>query len=385
MSNSAIRSWFSAFVFIACLLTGSAAWAQGVEDDYLRIYALIDDADALDAKGSTEQALTKYAEAHKQLLALKKANPTWNTKTVAYRINYVAEKLAPKAVAVKPDTAGAAVPQPASKSATPAAGGAQVKLINAGSEPRTVLRLHPTAGDKQSMTLTMKMEMDMGAAAGGMPEMKMPEMQIKGETTVRSVAPDGNITFDMVFTDAGVVGGEDSSNPMSKVLADGMASFKGTTAVGVVSDRGMTRSMDFKLSPDAPPTMRQSLEQSKDAFSQTALPEEAIGAGAKWEVKESSKAQGMTLDQTSTFEVVAINGDIISLRVTVKQRSPGQSSGMAKMESEGSGTVKMDLSKVMTTLTDMKMKTETTMNMNIGGEKQSMTMKMGMTIRLESK
>lgn len=395
MSNTAIRSCLSTFVFLLALLTVSPAWA-GAEDDYLRIYAIIDDADGLSAKGKADLAQSKYAEAHKELLAFKKANPTWNKSTVAYRISYVAEKLAPKAEVAKPDApTSTSAPQSDSKTATSSATAPQVKLISAGGEPRKALRLHPAVGDKQSLTLTMKMEMDMGAATGGMPPMKLPEMKFGTDATIRSITPNGDITFGLLFTESGIVGDPDPSNPMSAMMADGMATLKGSTATCTMSDRGTMISQSFKVSENAAPMVRQSFEQSKESFSQITLPEEAVGVGAKWEVKEKKTTQGMTLDQTSTFEITAIEGDILTLRTTLNQHAanqkienpamPGMKMDLTKLTSEGSGTGKVDLSKAMPIVTEMKMKSETSMSMNLGGQNQPMTMKMDMTMRIESK
>ena len=396
MRNTAIRSCLSTFVFLLALLTFTTAWA-GAEDDYLRIYAIIDDADGLSAKGKADLAQSKYAEAHKELIAFKKSNPTWNKSTVAYRINYVAEKLAPKAeVATKPEPAASPTSTPSeSKALTPAATGPQVKLISAGSEPRKALRLHPAVGDKQSLTMTMKMEMDMGAVAGGMPPMKMPEMKLVTDATVRSITPNGDITFDLLFTESGIVGDPDPSNPMSAMMADGIATLKGSTATCTMSDRGTTLSKKFKVSENAAPMVRQSFEQSKESFTQITLPEEAVGVGSKWEVKEKQSTQGMSVDQTFTFEITAIEGDILTLRTTLNQHAanqkiespamPGMKMDLTKLTSEGSGTGKVDLSKAMPIVTEMKMKSETSMSMNLGGQNQPMTMKMDMTMRIESK
>ncbi len=395
MRNTTTRLWLSTFVFLACLLTFTTAWA-GAEDDYLRIYAIIDDADGLSAKGKADLAQSKYAEAHKELIAFKKANPAWNKSTVAYRINYVAEKLAPKAEVVKPEApAITSAPQSDSKTATPDVTGPQVKLISAGDEPRKALRLHPAVGTKQSLTMTMKMEMDMGAATGGMPPMTMPEMKLGTDATVRSVAPNGDITFDLLFTESGIVGDTDPSNPMSAMMADGMATLKGSTATSTMSDRGTMISKSFKVSENAAPMVRQSFEQSKESFTQITLPEEAVGVGAKWEVKEKQSTQGMSVDQTSLFEITAIQGDILTLRATVNQHAanqkienpsmPGMKMDLTKLTSEGSGTGKVDLSKVLPIQVEMKMKSETSMSMNLGGQKQPMTMKMDMTMRIESK
>lgn len=397
MHNKTIRSALSTLLFLACLLTFTIARADSTEDDYLRIYSIIDDADSLSAKGKEDLAKSKYAEAQRELLAFKKSNPTWNTKTVAYRLSYVAEKLAPKAeVPAKTEPLTATTkPRTDTKSSSPAADGPKVKMLSLGSEPRTVLRLHPAAGQKQSVKLTMKMEMDMGSAGAGMPAMNMPATKIEADVTVRSVASNGDISYDLIFTDAGIEGGADESDPIAAAMSGGIGKLKGTTAAGVITERGATKSMNFKASQNADPASRQSLRQSKEAFSQVTFPVEAIGVGAKWEVKEKKKTQGVTLEETSTFEITAIKGDEIKLKTIQKQSAdsqkaenpamPGMKMDLTKLHSEGTGTATVNLSKVMPVLLEFKLSNETTMSINLGGEDQAMTMKMDATVRMESK
>ncbi|MCX6902708.1 MAG: hypothetical protein NTW03_04380, partial [Verrucomicrobia bacterium] len=52
-----------AMVFLAA----AAAWAQGPDEQYVRIYSLIQEADALNDSGQTRQAMAKYTEAQAAL------------------------------------------------------------------------------------------------------------------------------------------------------------------------------------------------------------------------------------------------------------------------------------------------------------------------------
>ena len=74
------------------------------------------------------------------------------------------------------------------------------------------------------------------------------------------------------------------------------------------------------MPPGADAQTRQLMDQMKDSFSSVAapLPEEAVGPGARWEVKMPIKSQGMTIDQTATYELVSLEGE----RLTTKAPSP---------------------------------------------------------------
>lgn len=104
------------------------AWAEGADDQYVRIYNMIQEADGLDGNGAWSQALEKYSEAQKQLQQFQKGYPEWNPKVVGFRLNYVAGRIteiAPKVPAApaapvvsSPATPQNVVPSPASNKST---------------------------------------------------------------------------------------------------------------------------------------------------------------------------------------------------------------------------------------------------------------------------
>ena len=116
-------------LLLAALLTGPApARADGTDDQYVRIYNTIQEADLNESNGQANQALTKYVEAQTALQKFQRLYPEWNVKVVNYRLGYVASKItalsskaaapatapAQKAAVAKPSgapLAAAAVPQ----------------------------------------------------------------------------------------------------------------------------------------------------------------------------------------------------------------------------------------------------------------------------------
>src|SRR5437870_7569445 len=79
---------------LLALICGSAVLrAEGPDDEYVRIYNLIQQADALAEGGGGELARQKYSEARTGLDRVQKAYPGWNEQIVQFRLNYVMEKL----------------------------------------------------------------------------------------------------------------------------------------------------------------------------------------------------------------------------------------------------------------------------------------------------
>src|ERR1035437_4195643 len=72
------------------------------------------------------------------------------------------------------------------------------------------------------------------------------------------------------------------------------------------------------------------------------LPEEAVGPGAKWEVKMPIKTQGMTIDQTVTYEVASLEGERLTTKSTVVQHAANQ-----KIQNPAMAGLKMDLTKMI--------------------------------------
>jgi tetratricopeptide (TPR) repeat protein len=75
--------------------------AQGGPDEqYVRIYQLIQEADRLNDSGQGRSAAAKYVEAQEALTRFRGLYPGWNERVINYRLNYVATKLAPLSAAL---------------------------------------------------------------------------------------------------------------------------------------------------------------------------------------------------------------------------------------------------------------------------------------------
>jgi len=77
---------------ITAWLVVSTARGEGPDNQYLNIYSLIQEADALNHSQPT-QALAKYLQAQTTLQRFQRAYPDWNAKVVNFRLNYLALKV----------------------------------------------------------------------------------------------------------------------------------------------------------------------------------------------------------------------------------------------------------------------------------------------------
>ena len=80
----------------------AAAWLGGLaglrgeslDEEYLRIYDAIQEADALSGAAQADPALVKYGQAQAALLRFQQAHPDWNVMVVKYRLSDLTNKIA---------------------------------------------------------------------------------------------------------------------------------------------------------------------------------------------------------------------------------------------------------------------------------------------------
>lgn len=119
-----MKRWIFAGWLLAVALGGgmSPAAAQTLDEQYVRIYNLMQQADSQSASGQLTEALARYLEAQTALKRIQQAYPDWNQRLVSFRLEYIADKVsgltarapvATNAVAAAKSTsskAGSAVP-----------------------------------------------------------------------------------------------------------------------------------------------------------------------------------------------------------------------------------------------------------------------------------
>jgi hypothetical protein len=394
------HSYFIALLLLLALFGATSSRAADPDEQYLKIFNVIEKADALNASGQTAQALAKYRDAQTALENFQKTQPAWNGQIVSFRMEYVGQKiaeLAPKAPKPAKDESNQGGQDSSSEStASPASSAVEIKLLEPGSEPRKVLRLHPNPGDKQSLKLTLVMAMEIKAGEMQNP-MKMPPMTMTMDATVKDVSPQGDITYEILMGEANVAEDADAMPQVVTAMKAALGGVKGVKGTGVISAQGMPKSSEMDVPANADPQMRQTMEQAKDSFKNLAapFPVEAVGAGARWEVKQPIKSQGMTINQTTTYQITSIEGERVAATSNLSQTAANQKIqnpamqgvklDLTKMVGTGKGNINFDLAHLMPIASALDSHTDMSMAMNMGNQKQTMSMKMDMNLKLEAK
>jgi len=386
-------AWFCPLVILGICLTSFPARGDDDEDKYLRIVEIIQNADSLSSKGNTGAALAKYTEAQAELQNFRRTYPDWNYGVVSYRSKYLAEKI----TACSQTPAAPAENHEPSATGGASTAGAQVKLLEAGAAPRQVLRLHPKPGGKQSVTMKIKMGMNMKMGEMENPAVKLPSMVMAMDVEVQEASSEGDIKYSLLLTDATVEPEEGVLPQTVEAIKTSLAGLKGLSGTGTVTSRGAGKGTEIKTPAGTDPQIQQAMDQLKQSFASlaTPLPEEAVGPGAKWESKVPIKSQGMTFDQTTIYELVSIDGEKILAKTAVSQTAsnqkiespamPGLKMDLTKMTGTGTGELSLDLNQILPQKAEMVSHTEVSMGMNVGAQKQVMNMKMDLNLQFEAK
>jgi tetratricopeptide (TPR) repeat protein len=115
----------SVLAIVLLLISSPRLRAQTADDQYVGIYNLIQQGDALNENGQLSAALGKYARAQSDLKDFQAANPDWNVKVVSFRSRYLAAKIALISSELTPPSSGPTNAAPAAA----AAAGAPVPAV----------------------------------------------------------------------------------------------------------------------------------------------------------------------------------------------------------------------------------------------------------------
>lgn len=304
---------------------------------------------------------------------------------------------APKADAkpAVPAPKDATTPTPTTPTPTPstepaAAGdGAVVTLLEPGAEPREPLRLKLSAGQAQTMTMTMRMGMEMSMGPNKMPKQTIPPMQMLMSLSVKEITPEGDIKSEFSLDKIDVLSEPGAAPEMVDALKATLGTMQKISGTSTITPRGIVKSADFQLPADLNPQIKQTMDGMRQQVNQMSVPfpEEALGIGAKWTVRQNLEQQGMKLTQVATWELKERSGTVVKLGSTIVQEAapqkvsapgmpPGASVNLDSLNSSGSGTTEVDLAKVAPIKGTMNMTSSVTMTTEANGVKMPMSMNM---------
>jgi hypothetical protein len=195
-------------------------------------------------------------------------------------------------------------------------------ILEPGTEPRKLLRFQPKPGEKQTVVFTSKQFMNSG------PFTNLPAIVETVEVTIKNVSANGDTAYGSVIKDVRVLTEPGAPPPTPEMdIKAAFSSIKGLITSGVVSSQGGNRRTQIKnptSGKQLPAIVRLVHDQRDAVLGDIAFPDEPVGAGAKWEIKEESRGGA----KTSVYEVRSIENDRVALRIRNDQReSTGNAEG----------------------------------------------------------
>ncbi len=285
------------------------------------------------------------------------------------------------AKSVTPATSTQSVrPQPASalpvEKKLSRAGEPIVTVLEPGAEPRKVLRFRPKVGDKQTAVFMMKLTMEPG------PLTNLPAIEEPTEIVIKNVSTNGNIAYESLIKDVRLLAG---SGAPAQGMVDMKAAFsimKGIITSSVMSSRGSNRRAQYK-NPKTdrilPAIVSLFHGQMHMALDNIVLPEEAIGAGGKWELRKESQNSV----ETTVYEIVSIENNRVTVRTTHTASESTQNTKGRAMTAGGSGEMTIDLTRVVPAKGNLVYRLEGSEPDGPGGT--NVIMKMRTEVRIETK
>lgn len=256
-----------------------------------------------------------------------------------------------------------------------------MKVLDPGTEPRKQLR-YTFQKRPETMQLDMKMSMTMNAGGRTSPKVTMPTIRLLNEIVPVSVDPSGTLTATFEAKKVEVLNDEAVPDEMRKKLTSDMKTVVGLKGRTVVTARGVAQEVSIEAPPESPESVQQIVENLKDSLRNLALPlpEEAVGKGARWEVRNVAAAQ-MTTVQTSTYTLrdVQTKKATMDMKVALtappqdlhpaKPLPPGTSVKLVSQSATGDGTVTVSLDRCTPT-SSVKIASSTKMDVTSGEEHQ---------------
>ncbi len=302
--------------------------------------------------------------------------------------------------AVKTDSPSQTAQQSKESAKTPSAVQSNVELLSAGTEPKQQLRLAPPANAKQTVEMTMKMDMAMSVAGQQQQAIATPPIKMKMDSNITKVDANGDIHANFSYVDADIVAATNTSPEMVNAMRSQIKKIVGLSGSMILDHQGNTKQVNVNVPEGLDPNIKRMTDQMVNSFKQISspVPAEAVGVGAKWRVPNSVTANGMNLNQIATYELVDLKDNVATLQVSLEQKAEGQqmnppglpegaSINLKSLKSEGKGQVKMAFNQMMPMSSNMSVRSNTEMSVKEPGSQQEtpMGMNSAMEINLESK
>jgi serine/threonine-protein kinase len=253
-----------------------------------------------------------------------------------------------------------------------------LRLVKRGAKPWVKLRYRPQVGLREKMTMVITETRSQVRNGRALPTRAVPPTTLVASITVEAIEPNGDMAFRWEVLDCHMDLPKDPEPRRAgfgRISAGGglptnkqLEALRGAGTTNRISARGVPLDTAWSALEELPPAVRMLVMRLAMGIRQvTALfPEEEVGVGAIWDVsKNTTMMGGLRISSTTSYEVLAIEGDTVRLKATVAMLAPKQEVGrgedtgvLHRFFSEGGGEIQVDLRHITPTSMDVSTRLE---------------------------
>ena len=203
--------------------------------------------------------------------------------------------------------------------------GPRPAVVDVGDSPRRALRLSFTTGATTSAALTFDLDVSQ-ESQGTTQSLDSPVVTEAVRFTVDRVDGDeADISF--AFTEVGLDrAGTDLTDQEYFELTADLQDLVGVGGTGRVTEQGAFTAFSYETPADLDPKVADTLRQFEDQLPTIVvpLPTEPLGIGGSWRTTTTTTLAGVTLDQTTTYEITDLTDQTMAYQATSQQSASEQ-------------------------------------------------------------
>jgi hypothetical protein len=202
----------------------------------------------------------------------------------------------------------------------------RVELLDPGAEPRAPLRIEAREGQESAFSFRLEQGIEQEIDGAPVPTQQIPAIREDVVVRVERVRPNGRITYRFDVVDVAVVDAEGFAEEDVQDLEEALEPLAELGGEFVVNERGIPLRSQLDAPDDAPAIVEDLLSEFEQQLSNFAAPypNEPVGVGARWTSTASVRTGGIHTDITYEYELLAREGDRLTLAVTYAQSAEPQ-------------------------------------------------------------
>ncbi len=202
----------------------------------------------------------------------------------------------------------------------------RISLRDAGKEPRASLRYRLSVGDKQTIILRLAFRANNRPRAAAPKTVIMPGIKLVFHIEIVDAELGDRARYRFDLVESALTDVADADPTIVKMAKASLAKAQGLRGSAVVDSRGVIRDGTIEVPTELAPGMKIVIDSIRNSMEQltTPLPQEDVGVGARWEVRQTLVQGGIAVDQTTTFELVASRNGVLEVNGRLEQDASRQ-------------------------------------------------------------